>query len=45
MNNGEKWVAILNAVSITGFVVLAIVFNHWWIALFSYFFLFKYTKD
>ena len=35
--------AIINIVSIICFTVLAIYFHHWWIVLFSSFFLFQET--
>lgn len=32
--------AIINSVAIICFTILAIYFHHWWIVLFSYFFMF-----
>lgn len=40
----QRDVLISNTVRIMGFVLLAIVFNHWWIVLFSVLFL-TYIKD
>lgn len=34
-----KWVCIENAVSVVCFTVLAVIFDHWWIVLFSVFFM------
>lgn len=40
MNSNYTWVLFLyNIVAVISFVVLAILFNHWWIALFSLLFL------
>lgn len=36
-------VAVINIAAIVCFMKLAIYFNHWWIILFSYFFLYRTT--
>ena len=40
----QRDILISNTVRVLGFILLAIAFNHWWIALFSILFL-TYTKD
>lgn len=40
----QRNMLIANTVKILGFILLAIVFNHWWIALFSILF-WTYTKN
>lgn len=33
---------LISCVAIVSFTVLAVLFNHWWIALFAYFFTYTY---
>lgn len=40
----QRDILISNTVRVLGFILLAIAFNHWWMALFSALFL-TYTKD
>lgn len=40
----QRDILISNTVIVLGFILLAIAFNHWWIALFSILFL-SHTKD
>lgn len=39
-----RWQVLINSVAIVSFVILAIVFGKWWIALFAALFL-HYTSD
>lgn len=34
-DNGVKWVMIHNIAAVVGFIILAVIFKHWWIAFFS----------
>ena len=35
MHNGIKWVMIHNITVAVGFIILAVIFKHWWIVFFS----------
>ena len=47
MNNIFKWLMIHNIAVVIGFIILAIIFKHWWIVLFSLLFTrsFKFGGD
>lgn len=41
--NNMGWIVILNAVNLICWTIIACVFNHWWLALFSLIFTWSTT--
>ncbi len=47
MHNDVKWVMIHNITAVVGFIILAVIFKHWWIVFFSLLFMqsFKHSHS